>query len=147
MWDNGIPDDPATPYNEHQVLIAFGDTFSGDNMTGTWRLNTLLRSSDTNLSNGMTVPPGEFGNGNMFGGAPLWDNPLPDTTNYARQIILKEKLPAGLAKGVTLIPTAGISLPTAGTEFGATQYLSFMSVSSGARRAMDDELLGDRLLG
>jgi len=128
MWDNGIPDNPATPYNEHQVLIAFGDTFSGDNMTGTWRLNTLFRSSDTNLSNGMTVPPGEFGNGNMFGGAPLWDNPLPDTTNYARQIILKEKLPAGLPKGVTLIPTAGISLPTAGTEFGATQYLSFMSV-------------------
>src|SRR6185312_7886783 len=101
MWDNGIPDNPATPYNEHQVLIALGDTFSGDNMTGTWRLNTLFRSSDNNL---------------------------PDTTNYARQIILKEKLPTGLAKGVTLIPTAGISLPTPGTEFGATQYLSFMSV-------------------
>jgi hypothetical protein len=128
MWDNGIGDDPTTPFNEHQVLIAFGDTFSGDNMTGTWRLNTLFRSSDTNLSNGMTVPPGEFGNGNMFGGAPLWDNPLPVTDNYARQIILKERLPAGLASGVTLIPTAGISLPTPDTEFGATQYVSFMSV-------------------
>ena len=33
-----------------------------------------------------------------------------------------------MPKGVTLIPTAGISLPTAGTEFGATQYISFMSV-------------------
>jgi Domain of unknown function (DUF4185) len=30
---------------------------------------------------------------------------------------------------VTLIPTAGISLPTPGTTFGATQYLSFMSVT------------------
>ncbi len=31
MWDNGIPpDDPTTPpINEHQVLIAFGDTFGG----------------------------------------------------------------------------------------------------------------------
>ena len=29
---------------------------------------------------------------------------------------------------MTLRPTAGISLPTPGTEFGATQYLSFMSV-------------------
>ena len=49
-----------------------------------------------------------------------------NSTN-ARQIILAQ-LPAGLPAGVTLIPTAGISLPTPGTEFGATQYLSFMSV-------------------
>ena len=111
------------------MLIAFGDTFAATTCRERG-LNTLFRSSDNDLSDGMTVPPGEFGNGNMFGGAPLWDNPLPDTTNYARQIILKEKLPAGLPKGVTLIPTAGISLPTArGTEFGATQYLSFMSVT------------------
>ena len=28
MWDNGMVDDPATTdVNEHQVLIAFGDTF------------------------------------------------------------------------------------------------------------------------
>ena len=37
--------------------------------------------------------------------------------------------PSGLPAGVTLIPTAGISVPTPGTEFGATQYLSFMSVT------------------
>jgi hypothetical protein len=58
----------------------------------------------------------------MFGGAPLSG---PTT---ARPIIFKELLPAGLPTGVTLIPTAGISLPTPGTQFGATQYLSFMSV-------------------
>jgi hypothetical protein len=122
MWDNGIADDPSTPINEHQVLIAFGDTFGGPNMTGTWRLNTLFRSSDPDLSNGMSIPKGEWLNGNMFGGAPLWGE------TYARQIILPERLPAGLPTGVTLIPTAGISVPTPGTKYGATQYLSFMSV-------------------
>ena len=30
---------------------------------------------------------------------------------------------------MTLIPTAGISVPTPGTEFGVTQYISFMSVT------------------
>lgn len=122
MWDNGIPDDPSTPINENQVLIAFGDTFGGPNMTGTWRLNTLFRSPDRDLSNGMAVPGGQWLNGNMFGGSPLWEE------TYARQIILPERLPKGLPTGVTLIPTAGISVPTPGTRFGATQYVSFMSV-------------------
>jgi hypothetical protein len=121
MWDNGIPDDPNTPLiNEHQVLIAVGDTFSGPAMTGVWRSNTLFRSSDTNLADGMTIPNGQWFNGNMFGGAPLGPN-----STTARQIIFPDGLPAG----VTLIPTAGISVPTPGTRFGATQYVSFMSVS------------------
>ena len=122
MWDNGIADDPSTPINEHQILMAFGDTFSGANMTGTWRSNVLARSSDTNLADGITIAAGQWLNGNMFGGMPLAQQ------NYARQIILPERLPTGLPTGVTLIPTAGISVPTPGTEFGATQYLSFMSV-------------------
>jgi hypothetical protein len=118
MWDNGIPDDPSTPYNEHQILIAVGDTFSGANMTGDWRSNTILRSGDTFLVDGMSIPDGEWLNGNMFGGAPL------SSPTTARQVIFPGNLPAG----VTLIPTAGISLPTPGTRFGATQYMSFMSV-------------------
>ena len=44
---------------------------------------------------------------------------------HARQIIFPEGLPAG----ITLIPTAGISVPTPGTEYGVTQYISFMSVT------------------
>ena len=59
MWDNGIQgDNPATTVVEQrQVLIAFGDTFAGYNpvRTGDWKINTLLRSSDTMLSNGMYV--------------------------------------------------------------------------------------------
>jgi Domain of unknown function (DUF4185) len=122
MWDNGIPDDPTTPENEHQVLIAVGDTFSGPNMTGDWINNTLFRSSSLDPVTGMAIVDGEWFNGNMFGGAPLAG------PTKARPIIFKELLPAGLPTGVTFIPTAGISLPTPGTEFGATQYLSFMSV-------------------
>ncbi|MCV6980397.1 DUF4185 domain-containing protein [Mycolicibacterium pulveris] len=120
MWDNGMTDDPSTPWNEHQVLIAVGDTFSGPNMSGIWRLNTLFRSSDYNLADGMTIPAGEWFNGNMFGGAPL------SSPTFARQIIHPAP---GLPTGVTLIPTAGISVPTPDTQFGATQYVSFMSVS------------------
>ena len=120
MWDNGIPDDPTTEINEHQILIALGDTFSADNMTGVWRPNTIFRSSDTNLANGMEIPNGQWFNGNMFGGAPLGPN-----STTARQVIFPEGLPAG----VTLIPTAGISVPVAGSRFGAIQYVSFMSVS------------------
>jgi len=120
IWDNGMVDDPSTPYNEHQVLMAFGDTFSGANMTGNWRFNVLLRSADTVLSDGMTIPDGEWFNGNMFGGTPLGGE------TYARQIIHPDGLPAG----ITLIPTAGIALPTPGTQFGVTQYVNFMSVSN-----------------
>jgi hypothetical protein len=120
IWDNGIPDDPRTPYNEHQVLMAFGDTFGNRSVPGEeWRFNTLLRSSDTTLGNGMDIPNGEWFNGNMFGGTPL-GNPT-----FGRQVIGASGLPAG----VTLIPTAGISIPTPGTRFGATQYVNFMSVS------------------
>ncbi len=122
MWDNGIPDNPATlNINEHQVLIAVGDTFGGPN-SADWRANTILRSSDTTLSDGITIPNGQWYTGNWFGGAPLGPDGYP---NRARQVIFASGLPAG----VTLIPTAGISVPTPGTQFGVTQYMSFMSVT------------------
>ncbi|MGB7506790.1 MAG: DUF4185 domain-containing protein [Mycobacterium sp.] len=121
MWDNGIPDDPSTPWNENQVLIAVGDSFGSANMSGRWIYNTLFRSSDDDLSDGMTIPDGEWFNGNMFGGAPL------SGPTQARPIINR---PSWLPNSVTLIPTAGLSLSTPDTEFGATQYVSFMSVSN-----------------
>jgi hypothetical protein len=68
----------------------------------------------------VTIPNGEWFNGNMFGGTPL------STPTTARQIIHPDGLPAG----ITLIPTAGISLPTPGTQFGVTQYVNFMSVTN-----------------
>jgi hypothetical protein len=132
MWDNGMVDDPSTPYNEHQILMAFGDTFGLRNVPGEdWRFNVLMRSADTDLANGIDVPDGEFGNGNMFGGMPLWDVPPGRPyENYARRIINPEAMPPGASAGITLIPTAGISLPTPGTQFGVTQYVNFMSVTN-----------------
>ncbi|WP_396906420.1 DUF4185 domain-containing protein, partial [Mycolicibacterium phlei] len=124
MWDNGIPDDPNTPdINEHQVLIIVGDTFADGNMSLDWRSNTLFRSSDTDLSNGMEIPNGQWYTGNMFGGAPLGPDGYP---NRARQVIWPEGLPAG----ITLIPTAGISVPDPDSKYGAIQYVSFMSVTN-----------------
>ncbi|MGP4055019.1 DUF4185 domain-containing protein [Mycobacterium sp. 4D054] len=124
MWDNGMVDDPSTPdINEHQLLIAVGDTFGAQGMTGRWIYNTLFRSSDTDLSDGLTIPDGEWKNGNMFGGAPL------SGPTEARPIINR---PSWLPNSVTLIPTAGVSLPTEVTKdtpFGTIQYVSFMSVS------------------
>lgn len=122
MWDNGIADNPATAINEHQILIAVGDTFGGPNLTGDWRPNTIFRSSDTNLADGIEIPNGQWYTGNMFGGAPLGPDGFP---TRARQVIFPEGLPAG----VTLIPTAGISVPDPTTPFKARQYVSFMSVS------------------
>ena len=123
MWDNGMVDDPTTPWNEHQVLIAVGDTFSGAGMTGRHIFNTLFRSSDTKLSDGITIPNGEWFTGNMFGGAPL-DGPV-----NARPIINPQKwLPSSL----TMIPTAGVSVNvpvTKDTPYGTIQYVSYMSVT------------------
>jgi len=124
MWDNGMVDDPSTPdIDERQVLIAVGDTFGGPGMTGRHIYNSLFRSSDRDLADGMTIPDGEWFNGNMFGGAPL------DKPDQSRPIIER---PAWLPGSVTLIPTAGVSLPTEVSEdtpFGTIQYVSFMSVT------------------
>ncbi len=80
MWDNGIPDNPLTKdINENQILIAVGDTFADGNMSVDWRSNTIFRSSDRDLSNGMEIPDGQWYTGNMFGGAPLG----PDGTRTA----------------------------------------------------------------
>ena len=123
IWDNGMVDDPATPYNEHQLLIAFGDTFGDPNAPGQqWRSNVLLRTSDLVLSDGMSIPNGTVINAadlsTYFGGAPLV------SVNFAKQIINDPNL----GPAVTIIPTAGISVPTPGTMFGVTQYINFMAV-------------------
>ncbi|MDO3636669.1 DUF4185 domain-containing protein [Mycolicibacterium arseniciresistens] len=124
MWDNGIRDNPLTPVNEHQVLIAFGDTFFGDNpvrQTG-WRMNTLFRSYDSTLSNGMYVRDGIIHDPGTYSGSPMSVN------NYSREIIGKY----GYAVGpeVTIIPTAAISVPGAGVNGATRQYINFMSVRS-----------------
>ncbi len=46
MWVNG---------ENGLTQLAFGDTFSGPNMSGDWRSNVLLLSDDTNLSDGLSL--------------------------------------------------------------------------------------------
>ncbi|MEV4619986.1 DUF4185 domain-containing protein [Asanoa sp. NPDC049573] len=104
MWDNG----------SGQVLTAFGDTF-GDAWVGpggggfgpgdvNWRSNVLLRSTDTNLADGMSFASAVTG-----------------ADGRAREVVpgLHQDNEAG--GEVTKIPTAGIAV-------GSRQYLSFMSV-------------------
>ncbi|OBF36205.1 hypothetical protein A5724_13440 [Mycobacterium sp. ACS1612] len=124
MWDNGIADDPATEVNEHQVLIAFGDTFSSSFpvRSGIWRMNTLFRSTDTTLSNGMYIPDGIPHDPGMYSGSPMSD------PNFSREIIGHPRYAIG--PEVTIIPTAAISVPGAGANGATRQYISFMSVRS-----------------
>jgi Domain of unknown function (DUF4185) len=124
MWDNGITkDNPATKIVEQrQVLMAFGDTFSNPGMTGNWRNNVLFRSADRVLSDGLYVPNGIIHDPGAYSGSPM-TNP-----NISREIIGKY----GYAVGpeVTIIPTAGISVPGAGANGATRQYVNFMSVRS-----------------
>lgn len=107
MWDN-------EEFGEaRQLLVAFGDTV-GDcrHHDGEWRSNTLLRSTDTDLTNGITFLEPEFGNPQA--GAPV----LPDRPNFARQVIDSLGI-AGVE--ITIIPTAAVAV-------NGKQYVSFMSV-------------------
>jgi hypothetical protein len=124
MWDNGIPDDPTTAVNEHQVLIAFGDTFSSSSpvRSGIWRMNTLFRSSDTTLSNGLYVPAGIQHDPGKYSGSPMSD------PNFSREILGRARYAVG--PEVTIIPTAAISVPGAGVNGATRQYINFMSVRS-----------------
>jgi hypothetical protein len=127
MWDNGIKDNPLTAVDEHQILIAFGDTFSSANpvRTGVWRFNTLFRSADDVLNNGLYVPNGTPYD--IFSGSPMekpnWSDPiLPSPGQPVRP-------PYAIGPEVTIIPTAGVSVPY-DNAYGARQYMSFMSVRS-----------------
>ncbi len=125
MWDNGETG-PA-----RQVLIAFGDTFSQPGMTGEWRSNILFRSADRILSdtNGLYVADPQFGD--IFAGSPV----LVDRPNFSRQLVYGIPGTIGLfgipqlfGSEVTMIPTAGISVPGAGVGGATRQYMNVMSV-------------------
>jgi len=94
MWENGLTG---------KIQLAFGDTFSGPNMTGTWRSNVLLLSTDTNLSNGLQLL--QTGYANQF---------IPSAPGALFPFINSE---------VTIIPTSAVSV-------NDEQYVNYMSVKS-----------------
>lgn len=107
-WDNG---DPVS----HQVLMAFGDTFGYCRVHGQqWRYNTLFRSQDHDLSDGIAVAPGVLAD--KYSGSPLRQ------ANFSKQVIPGFKW----ARQEGMIPTAGISI-------GPTQYMNFMSIKDWGR--------------
>lgn len=107
-WDNG---DPVN----HQVLMAFGDTFGYCKTDGQqWRYNTLFRSQDHDLSHGITVAPGVPSD--KYSGSPV------RSPGFAKQIL----------PGLKWAPQEGM-IPTAGISVGRTQYINFMSIKQWVR--------------
>ena len=93
MWLNGVND---------TVQIAFGDTFSGPNMTGNWRSNILLLSRDLQLYDGLSLI----------------------NTGYANQFI-----PAARNQ-VFFIGSETTNIPTSAVYANANNYVNYMSVKS-----------------
>ncbi|CAN5662395.1 hypothetical protein BH09ACT7_BH09ACT7_44980 [soil metagenome] len=105
MWDNG---DPVN----HQVLMAFGDTYGYCGVRGSqWRYNTLFRTQDAALSNTVAVPNG---GASPYSGSPVWAQGL------SKQII----------NSINAAPTEKGIIPTAGISVGKSQYLNFMSIKN-----------------
>lgn len=93
MWFNG---------DNQLTQLAFGDTFSGPNMTGDWRSNILLLSNDRQLNNGLTLL----------------------NTGPAYQFI-----PAA-PNQVFFIGSEVTNIPTSAVYANKTNYVSYMSVKS-----------------
>lgn len=102
MWQSGAGD----------ILVAFGDTFGrswqGHGSVATpdssdWRSNTLARSSDRHLADGMTL-----------------DRFAQNVPGHARELMASRKVDAD---EMTVVPTAGIAV-------GDRNYVHYMSVRS-----------------
>ena len=110
--DLGIPWDNGDPAN-HQVLMAFGDTYGYCGVQGhQWRYNTLFRSQDRDLNNGISVAPGVVND--RYSGSPLL---APSLSKQIINTIKKAPSETGI------IPTAGIAI-------GRIQFINFMSIKS-----------------
>ncbi|MCV7194695.1 DUF4185 domain-containing protein [Mycolicibacterium brumae] len=138
MWDSGY-----TLNGKPVVYTLFGDTFQDTGMKGDWRNNVLFRTTDTDLTNGITfddaiiLPGGDVTQG-------TWWHPLaPGQRVGAGQIIRVPDDSRFTGTTYTLIPTAGIAVPDArdanGEPVGTgpngavqdsdmTQYATVMSV-------------------
>ncbi|MBB3038961.1 DUF4185 domain-containing protein [Hoyosella altamirensis] len=107
MWDNGGSGD------DQQLLVAFGDTVGDCRQPGgEWRSNALLRSVDTDLSDGVDLLVPRHTDSLVAASV------APEGQDFARQII------EGLGFSgveVTIIPTAAVAID-------GKQYINYMSV-------------------
>lgn len=108
-WDNGDP-------TNHQVLMAFGDSFGYCSVKGKqWRYNILFRSSNQDLSHGIRIADGVPND--KYSGSPVW------TTGLAKQVVNTIHL---APHEIGIIPTTAISI-------GKTQYMNYMSIRKWGR--------------
>jgi hypothetical protein len=104
--DLGITWDNMQSGDTHFVNTAFGDTFKYSNMTGDWRNNVLLLSTDTDLTDGLQFVP----------------------TGPTYQFI--DRSPAGLLGFFGLFGSEVTVIPTSGVSANGRQYVNYMSVKS-----------------
>jgi Domain of unknown function (DUF4185) len=108
-WDNGDP-------GNHQVLMAFGDTFGYCKVHGQqWRYNTMFRSNDHDLAHGIHIAPGTPND--KYSGSPVWASGL------SKQLV----------NSIHRAPEETGIIPTSGMSIGGTQYMTFMSIKNWGR--------------
>ncbi|KAA1249532.1 DUF4185 domain-containing protein [Mycobacterium simiae] len=109
LWDNG---DPAN----RQALMIFGDTFGYCAVNEhQWRYNTLFRSQDRDLADGIQVAPADAAN--RYSGSPVRQ------PGFSKQLI----------NSIKWAPNETGIIPTAAVSVGRTQYVNFMSIRDWGR--------------
>lgn len=113
--DLGIPWDNGDPTN-HQVLMAFGDSFGYCSVKGQQRrYNILFRSSNQDLSHGIRIADGVPND--KYSGSPVW------TTGLAKQVV----------NTIHRAPHETGIIPTTAISIGKTQYMNYMSIKKWGR--------------
>ncbi|MCV7106914.1 DUF4185 domain-containing protein [Mycolicibacterium chitae] len=122
MWVGGYEED-GTPI----VYTLFGDTFDDPGMTTGWRNNVLLRSWDTDLSDGLSFSDAliHAGAGPGVPGTPTWYGLGGDPAGAA-QIIYDPGYTGWFGTTYTMIPTSAIAIENEDGSY--TQYATVMSV-------------------
>jgi len=124
MWDSGYTD-PQT--GQPVVYTMFGDTYSEPGMSGDWRNNVLLRSSDTDLSDGLQFSDAliDAGASPTNPGTPQW-YPTTGPRAGAAQVIDDPGFNGLFGSTHTMIPTSAIAVQH--EDGSITQYATVMSV-------------------
>ncbi len=126
MWNSGYVDEDGKPI----VYSLFGDTYSAPNFGGDWRFNVLLRSSDTDLSDGLQFSDAVISPGGIYADNTWWRPTGAEPRAGATEVI---RNPPGGFLGLfgsthTIIPTSAIAIEDPEAEGGYAQYATVMSV-------------------
>jgi hypothetical protein len=111
MWDDGAG----------HVLTLFGDTFDDQAMTTGWRFNTLLRTVDNDLSDGLQFDDAVISPGGVYADNTWWSPTSPGQRVGATQVIRDPGFLGLFGSTTTIIPTAAV-------EVDGVQYANVMSV-------------------